>query len=170
VRERLGLPHREGDRALVLVCPGGWDARDWGAIHVRGCDGLRMLTVGDLPITSDAPLLSLPHALPDGVRFPDLVAAADVVLAKPGYGIASECLLHRRPMVAIERPDFRETPLLWDQFLRDAPGAMLALDAFRAGTWEAALHAALDAPRDFTDPPTDGAERLARRMIDHFGL
>jgi L-arabinokinase len=168
VRARLALP--DDERTLVLVCPGGWDADDWGAIHVPGGAGLRWLTVGDLPVTSDAPLLGLPHALPDGVRFPDLVAAADVVLAKPGYGIASECLVHRTPMVAIERPGFRETPLLWQQFRRDAPGATLSLEAFFAGDWETAVRAALDCDTPFAAQPQDGAARLAERLGELLGI
>ena len=93
VRKRLGLPAQD-ERPLVLVCPGGWDPMGWSEIHVRGCEGLRFLTVGDLPVSADVPVLGLAHDLPLGIAFPDLVAAADVVLTKPGYGIA---LRVRRP-------------------------------------------------------------------------
>ena len=74
----------EDDLALVLVCPGGWEAGDWPAIHVPGCRRHRLVLVGDLPITADAPTHHFPHDLPRPLRLVDLVAAADVVLAKPG--------------------------------------------------------------------------------------
>ena len=172
VRSRLGLPAAADDdgRRLALVCPGGWSTDDWGAIHVPGCARWRFVTVGDLPVTSEAPRLSLPHALPEGVAFPDLVAAADVVLAKPGYGIASECLVHRTPMVSIERPGFRETPALWSAFRRDAPGAELSLEAFFAGAWGSALDEACACPTPFAPQPEDGAERLAALLGEQLGL
>lgn len=48
-------------------------------------------------------------------RFPDLVAASDVVLSKPGYGIAGECVANQTPLLHLPRTGFAETkPLLAD--------------------------------------------------------
>ena len=165
LRDRLGLPKRE-DRALVVVCPGGWHPEGWTPIHVAGCAGYRFVTVGDLPITADAPLLGLPHALPEGVGFPDLVAAADLVLAKPGYGIASECVTHRSALVSIERPDFRETPLLLEDFAEMGPSSEISLEDFFVGRWEAALDRARESQTPWRPVPEDGARAVAERIAE----
>lgn len=163
-RTRLAIPPAE-DEKLVVVCPGGWDASDWGAIHAAGLDGFRLLTVGDLPVTSDAPVVRLPHALPAGLEFPDLVAAADVVLTKPGYGIASECATHGTPTVMVERPLFRETPVLLDACRRLGPVQTLSMDAFFAGRWLDALVAAAK-PRRWPVQRRDGAKAIATALLD----
>lgn len=167
---RAQLAVQRDGRKLVLVCPGGWSSDDWSPIHVPGGADFRFVTVGDLPVSADAPLIALPHDLPPGLAFPDLVAAADVVLAKPGYGIASECWLHRTPLVSIERPDFRETELLEEQFARIGPAARLRLAPFFAGDWQGALVRALSAPTAWVDPPAGGARRVARRLAELLGL
>lgn len=168
VCRRLGLPDPEAPDAerLVVVCPGGWEPRAWPAVHVPGGAGLRFVTVGDLPVTADAPLLALPHALPEGVSFPDLVAAADVVLAKPGYGIASECVAHRTPLVAIEREGFRETPVLLEALRDMGPCATLSVDGFFAGRWEPSLRAALADATPWASVPPDAAARVAGRLAE----
>lgn len=164
VRRQLGLP--DDGKDLVLVCPGGWSPGGWPAIHVPGGAGLRFVTVGDLPVTADAPLLSLPHALPEGLSFPDLVGAADAVLAKPGYGIASECVTHRTPLLSIERPGFRETPVLLEQLRALGPCAELSLADFFAGRWEPALRALLEGPKPWSAREEDAALRVAERIRD----
>ncbi|HMP90241.1 MAG TPA: hypothetical protein PJ991_08560 [Kiritimatiellia bacterium] len=44
--------------------------------------------------------------------FSDVIATADVVVSKPGYGILSECVINDKPLVYAERTDFREYPIL----------------------------------------------------------
>ena len=163
VRKQLGIPARQSE-ALVLVCPGGWGPDAWSHIHVPDCTGMRFLTIGDLPISADAPLQSLPHDLPPGISFPDLVAAADLVLAKPGYGIASECAGQRTALVSIERPGFRETPVLLEAFRRLGPCAEMSLGDFFTGRWEAPLRTALESGTSWSAVPADGARRVARRL------
>lgn len=165
LRRRLGLPEREA-RALVLVCPGGWDPEAWEPIRAPGAADLRYVTVGDLPVRAAAPLTALPHALPPGIELPDLVAAADVVLAKPGYGIASECLFHRTPAVFVERPGFRETPVLLEAMRAAGRCAALPLADFFAGRWEPALREALASRRPWRAPEAPGAPAVARRVAE----
>ena len=169
LRRRLDLP-APGRGRVAVVCPGGWDPEAWERIHVRGCGDLHFVTVGALPVTADVPLRSLTHDLPEGISFPDLVSAADVVLAKPGYGIASECLAHRTALVCIKRPGFREAPLVVDQFRRLGPCEEMTLEDFFAGRWEAPLRAALESATPWADVAEDGAGRVAHRLTELLGL
>jgi L-arabinokinase len=52
-----------------------------------------------------------------GFRYEDLVAAVDVVVTKPGYGIISECISANRPMLYTSRGQFRE----YDVLVREMP-------------------------------------------------
>lgn len=41
-------------------------------------------------------------------RFSDIMAACDIVLSKPGYGIIGECIANGKPLIHFDRRDFRE--------------------------------------------------------------
>jgi L-arabinokinase len=130
---------------------------------------MRLLSIGDLPVSSAGPILALPHELPSGLGFPDLVNAADLLLAKPGYGVASECVLHRTPFVGIERPGFRETPVLMGQLSAFGPCAELSLGDFFDGRWTGAIREALDSTAAWVDVAEDGARVVAERILALIG-
>jgi L-arabinokinase len=44
--------------------------------------------------------------------FSDVVASVDGVISKPGYGVVSDCVANGKPLIYVERPDFREYPVL----------------------------------------------------------
>ena len=169
VKRRLNIPNSNSHR-LVVVCPGGWDPINWESFHVKGCGAFRFVMVGDLPITADSDCVHLPHELPYGLTFPDLVQAADILLAKPGYGIASECLLHNTPLVIIERPKFRETPYLIDAFRSYGPCFELSLNDFFAGDWEHALMMAARNDFSWKMVPDNGAKLIAHRLGELLAL
>ncbi len=160
----------DDDRPLVLVCIGGWSATEWSPIRVSGCENLRFVMVGDLPIETRARAVRLEDDIVVGVDVCDLVAASDAVLTKPGYGICSECLVHRTPMVGIERRGFRESTVLVAAMEGAGRFRGLSLEDFFAGDWEDALSAVLGDDRDWTPWPTDGAEKVALRIGRHFGI
>ena len=102
-----------------------------------------------------------------GVRYEDLVGAAEVVVTKPGYGIVSECLANGTALVYTERGVFPE----YDVFVREMPKyvrcAYLDNVALLEGRWKTAIADAFDAA-DPADPPrTDGADVVAA-MISSF--
>lgn len=161
-RRELGVS--SGDPKLVLVCPGGWSAADWGEIAVSGCTGLQFVTVGSLPVRFEAPCIALSHDLPAGLSMPDLVAASDLVIAKPGYGIASECALHRTPWIAVERRGMRETEVLMDAMRRIGPTGEMTLEDFFAGRWGHPIEAILESRAAWAPIPPDGADQIATRL------
>jgi hypothetical protein len=48
----------------------------------------------------------------DQMPFSDVMASADIVVSKPGYGLLSDCIVNRKPLVYAERTDFIEYPIL----------------------------------------------------------
>lgn len=167
IKTLLGFPSESG-KPIALVCPGGWDPEGWQPIH-PDTEGYDLVLVGDLPVRRRAGDLSLPHALAAPIRFPDLVNAVDVVLAKPGYGIASECVTHRTPLVTIDRPGFRETPLLRRELAKLGPSTKLGLDDFFDGCWTGALDAALACSTPWAPLAERSDLDVARRVLSALG-
>jgi len=168
VLRRLG--EDDPARPTVLVCVGGWGSGEWDEVRVDGCSDLRFVIVDELPVRFDGRAVRLPNELIGDLRFADLVAAADIVLTKPGYGIASECIANRTPILGIERRDFREAPYLVQGLAGAGPYAQLSLDEFFAGRWDEPLRRLLADRRPWADIPSDGARIVARRLAEFFAL
>jgi len=67
------------------------------------------------------------------VRHEDLVAAADVVMTKPGYGIVAECLANGARILYTSRGDFPEYPILEAAVRRHAHARYVSQEALLAG-------------------------------------
>jgi UDP-N-acetylglucosamine:LPS N-acetylglucosamine transferase len=91
----------------------------------------------------------------------DLVAAADVVVTKPGYGIVSECVAHQTAMLYTSRGHFRE----YDHMVEQMPVLLrcrfIPQEDLFAGRWKDALGALLGQPPAPRQVPTDGATHAA---------
>jgi hypothetical protein len=48
----------------------------------------------------------------DQVTFSDVVASADAVISKPGFGILSDCIANEKPLIYADRSDFLEYAIL----------------------------------------------------------
>lgn len=46
------------------------------------------------------------------VPFSDIIASVDAVVSKPGFGILSDCIVNRKPLIYAERRNFLEYPIL----------------------------------------------------------
>ena len=95
-----------------------------------------------------------------------VVAAADVVVTKPGYGIVSECIANGTALLYASRGGFVEQTVLLEampRFLRTGP---IAEDALRAGHWADAVQAVLAQPAPPERLAIDGAETAARRILE----
>lgn len=161
VRSLLGLTAEP----LAVVCPGGWDADEWPSIHARS-GPFQLVTVNNLPITSDMACRKLGHDLPAGITMPDLIAASDVVLGKPGYGLASECITHRTPFAMIDRPNFRETPFLVKQLRDLGRCATMSISEFFSGDWEGVLARAQTEGSDWAEIDRAPEDRITSRILE----
>ena len=145
VRRRLALP--AGDRVVLL---------SFGGI------GTAIAAVPEAPVgvTCVATQSAAPAAPPPGcrfisnadmahvgVRYEDLVAASDVVITKPGYGIVSDCIANGTPMVYTSRGRFREYPYLVDGIRTHLAHAFISNEDLYAGRWRAALDDVFAQPR-----------------------
>jgi len=145
-RARLGLPP---DKRLVLPSFGGY-----------GLDGIDLASL-DLDPSWHVVTVPDPAIYDAGLRYEDLVRAADAVLSKPGYGIISECIANDTALVYTSRGRFAEYEVLVREMPRYLRCAYLENDALRGGRWRAALERAVGAPGPPERPPTNGADVIA---------
>lgn len=95
-----------------------------------------------------------------GLGFADLVAAVDVVVSKPGYGIVTDCIGARTRLVYTPRGDFPEYPILTAGMVAHLPCCEVDAEALQAGALGPALARVLGLP--FPPPPDlGGAVRAA---------
>jgi L-arabinokinase len=100
-----------------------------------------------------------------GLRYEDLVAAADVVVSKPGYGIVSECIANGAALLYTSRANFIEQEIL----LREMPDALrcrpIATDRFLEGHWWDDIEALLQQPAPLVRPDVHGASVAADAIL-----
>jgi len=106
-------------------------------------------------------VLSSPTAPPPPLAYEDLVAAADLVISKPGYGIVSECVANGTPLLYTSRGRFAE----YDVFVAEMPRVLrcrfIPQEDLRSGRWKTHVDALLAQPDPPERPRIDGAEVAA---------
>lgn len=119
----------------------------FGGFGLQGCDFSPLEKLTDWIFITESGLAGAGpnfRVLPRGSRpYPELVAAADVVITKPGYGIVSEAIVHGTAVLYSNRGDFREQALLVDGLHRYTRALEIGNDALRSGNWGAALDSLL---------------------------
>jgi L-arabinokinase len=151
-RRRLGL---SGDRPVVLPSFGGYGA--------------------DLPLevlrrAGRFAIIEPPAAPPDGLLYQDLVAAADVVVSKPGYGIVSECVANGAALLYTSRGRFVEYDVMVAEMPRLLRCRYLPQEDLFAGRWADAIDAVLAQPAPPERPAVDGAAVAAQEVIAMAGV
>jgi L-arabinokinase len=149
-RRRLGLPL---DRRLALPTFGVYGVGGLGFSQIDAGDRWRIL--GDFPDNA---------VYEAGLRREDLVAAVDVIVTKPGYGIISECIANGTAMVYTPRGQFAEYDVLVREMPRYLRCAFLDNASLLAGRWQDALDRAVSAPAPPERPRTDGANVVSQMM------
>jgi hypothetical protein len=169
-RAHFGLPLQ---RPVALLSFGGYGL---GELNLDELDCLDTWTVA----TTDR---SAPSATPrsrqvvisenafrqTGFRYEDLVAAVDVVVTKPGFGIIAECIATGTSMLYTSRGAFREYDLLVSQLPDYVRSRFISQDDLFAGRWREALSALSSAPPPPKRMATDGAQvaaRILREFLD----
>jgi hypothetical protein len=161
-RRRLGLGHRP---AVLL---------SFGGIGFRGPDSRALGRWADFDFLVEDPGEAPPpnvYPVVDarltalGLGYEDLIAAADVVVTKPGYGIVTDAIAGRTRIVYTERGDFPEYPVLVGGMPRFLPAVHVSNDDVRTGRLGEAIRTVLDQPFPAL-PRLDGAAVAAHRILD----
>jgi hypothetical protein len=148
IRRALGCPP---DRPVVLLSFGAY-----------GVD-FPMETVSR---STRVTVISAVREPPPGFRYPDLVAASDVVISKPGYGIISECVANGAALLYTSRGHFVEYDLLVAEMPHFLRCRYISQEDLRAGRWADAIDALLAQPAPRERPRVDGAGVVAKAILN----
>ncbi len=171
----IGVPARPGRarRAHLAAHTGADPAKrwillsftslDWDAAaleRVRALEDWEFFTVEPLgwPGPNLRPIARAAFA------YSDVLASCDAVLTKPGFGVLAECAVNHKPMIYVEREDFREYPVLEAAVRRHFRHAHLPAARLYAGDLRGALEAIERAPAPDAPVP-DGGDAAAARAI-----
>jgi hypothetical protein len=117
-------------------------------------------------LPSNVRLLDEARLYEDGWRYEDLVAAVDVVMTKPGYGIIAECVANDTAIVYTSRGHFVEYDVLVREMPRWLRCGFISNQDLLAGRWAQALGETLSQPAPPESVDVDGADRAARRLLE----
>ncbi len=148
IRQALGCPD---GRPVVLLSFGAYGVD----LPIEAVSRSNRLTV-----------LSAVREPPPGFRYPDLVAASDVVISKPGYGIISECIANRAALLYTSRGHFAEYDVLVSGMPRFLRCRFIAQDDLLAGRWADAIDALLAQPAAAEQPRVDGEAVVAEAILN----
>ena len=177
VRRALELPPRSAGTPLVLISFGGYGV---AGLNTPALATLRNYTIAttDTPSPSAAPgeanaiqaapgllAISEKQIYDGGLRYEDLVRAADVVATKPGYGIISEAIANDAALLYTSRGHFVEYDVLVKEMPRYVRAEFLEQKDLLRGNWEASLENLLNQPEPPEKPAINGAEVAAEEIL-----
>jgi L-arabinokinase len=170
----LKLP---GDKPLVLGSFGGYGVPDLDTDALARFKKYTVISTTSLPLgrsRKEVPAVGRKgsfitvneEAMYDaGVRYEDLVGAAEAVVTKPGYGIVSECIANDAAILYTSRGHFPEYDVLVDEMPKHARTAFIGHEDLLAGKWETQLDRLLAQPKPKKKPELNGADVAADILL-----
>jgi hypothetical protein len=172
----LRLP---ADKPIVLMSFGGYGLPGLDTDVLSKFKKYTVVAAAHLPVgraRKEAPLASRKGAFVRvneeamynaGVRYEDLVGAADAVVTKPGFGILTECIANDTAMLYTSRGHFPEYDVLVEEMPKYLRTAFIGQDELFAGKWETPLNKLLAKPKakNYKKPDTNGAEVAAELLL-----
>jgi len=166
-----GTPQREAlaavtgaplDRRWVLL---SFSSLDWDEAALRRIEALT-----DYAFFSVRPLeWTARNIFPvdrERIAFSDVMATVDIVVTKPGFGVLSECVVNRKPMVYVDRMDFLEYPVLERAVQRYLRHQHIPAEQLYRGELGEALQRVWTYPEPNETPATGGGPIAARLLAE----
>jgi len=100
------------------------------------------------------------------LEFIDLMASADVIITKVGYGSFVEACAHAVPVIYLDRPDWPETPYLASWLAEHGNAVAIDAQSLFSSQLEASLSMLWQQPRK-PAIRADGATQAARLLLTH---
>ena len=111
------------------------------------------------------------HAVPgEMMPFADIVASVDAVLSKPGFGILSECIVNRKPLIYSDRSDFAEYSILEPSIKKYLKNIHIPVNTLYSGDLKPSLDRIWDQPEALAVIPHGGDVIAAQRIAQMGGV
>jgi hypothetical protein len=174
VCKQLKLPT---DKPIVLASFGGYGLAGLDTEVLAKLKKYTVITTANLPLgrsRKETPAVERKGAFisvneeamyDSGVRYEDLVGAAEAVVTKPGYGIISECIANDSAILYTSRGHFPEYDVLVEEMPKYLRAAFISPDDLMAGKWEPFLDKLLAQAKPKKKPETNGADVAADILL-----
>lgn len=156
-RRGLGIDDRA---VMVLASFGGYGLR-LPYDDIAGNNGFTLVVTRHEMATKPGGMI----IAADDVPYPDLVAAADVVVSKPGYGIVSECIANGAAFLYTTRGRFAEQEVMMAEIPRVLRCRYIPQEDLLAGRWRQAIEALLAQRAPPSRLATNGADVAAEEIL-----
>ncbi|MFA6172397.1 MAG: hypothetical protein WC701_01820 [Kiritimatiellales bacterium] len=99
------------------------------------------------------------------ICFSDILATCDIVISKPGFGLVSECIVNRKPLIYSDRGDFAEYPHLVEGIEKHLRNVHIPSAQLYAGDFLQSLEKIKSAPEPAGHLASGGAEMIAKELL-----
>jgi len=163
-RQALGLPQ---EKKLVLCSFGGLGIHRPISFHSSSFE--LFYTTEKVKPTPNTWAIAPEKMKESSISYADLVATADAILTKLGYGIVSEAIANKTPLLYANISAFREQSVLQREISEWIPALPVSKDSLFEGGWEETVETLLE--MDFLHPPRplNGAEEIAGDLVRLLG-
>jgi hypothetical protein len=102
--------------------------------------------------------------------FSDVIASADAVITKPGFGILSDCIINRKPIIYADRSDFLEYAILEDGIRKYLRHVHIPMAKLYGGDLRESLEEIWNRPEPGVKLPSGGDRIAAARITALAGI
>ncbi len=96
-----------------------------------------------------------------GLPYADLVASCDLIIAKTGYGIQTEAVIHQKPLLCVDREEWPEQPWLLSWHQQQGVVELVTWQQIASGQFAAQVEQLLATPWSKPKIKPDGANQAA---------
>ncbi len=96
----------------------------------------------------------------------EAVAAADIVVCKPGYGIVAETIINRTPVLYISRKDYIENTVLVEGLHKYGIAEEISKEDFLSGKWRVYINKLLSCNKTWQSIDSSGAKVAVEEMFN----
>lgn len=158
VLHQLGIDKIYKDK-LILLAFGGLDAAGYIMGGIKKCPEYLFAIPTDQPIPKlDNVITVNSHS---NIKFLDLVNTSRLVIGKPGYGLVSECIVNRTPLLYTDRDNFLEYGVMKKQLPKCLPCARIPRYYLFMGEWKESIDYFYKTPLKWPKVPANGADVAA---------
>jgi UDP:flavonoid glycosyltransferase YjiC (YdhE family) len=162
VRRQYGLPL---DATVVLLSFGGFTARGLDLMRLADWNQYQFVVTPPMSAAVERLPANARRLNPPAVEYVSLLAACDVVVTKPGYGIVADCLANRVAVLFTDRGPFREYDVLAEALPRLGRARFVPREDVLRGELRPHLEAVLAQQTRWTEQPMNGAQLVAERLL-----
>ena len=105
----------------------------------------------------------------NGLSYADIIAAADIVITKPGFGMVAECAANNTAMLYTERSNFPEDSILIAGMPTMIRAAHISNEDLLGGNWQSHLDGLLNTRQPETFCQVNGAEVISQKIAKLIG-